>query len=193
MTLHGLLVCFLDTTLHDPAPWIPFWVHPGEFCSPSPIGEPSSQPSAFFTGLIISGRGERVCRFALCTPRCVQDPCIKKPAFRVLGNLGEGQKGLPSRRAPLTWQQAEQFQFNRDAAQHPQPRAGLYDRALQTALTRVPAPSLSPDPQGTTIQSHTTPPKVSCHFKGRKSLIPLQAATQCPLGRKAGRPGFLWC
>lgn len=89
-----------------------------------PNCEPASQPSLLFTDLIISGRGERVCKLAPCTPRCVQDPCIKKTAFRALGELGEGQeddRACKYQSLTETQQAGQEFQFNRDATRQFRP------------------------------------------------------------------------
>jgi hypothetical protein len=91
VTLHGWLVSVFSR-YHSTTQ------HPG-FLSASllnsaglPTGEPASQPSLLFTDLIISGRGERVCRLAPHTPGRVQDPCIKKTAFRALGEFRRVQR-----------------------------------------------------------------------------------------------------
>lgn len=83
-------------------------------------GELTSQPGALLTEHIY-GRGGRVCRSAPHTPRCVQDPCRKKTAFRAPGDRGEGRKG-PASRTSITANgtvrtPAEQG-FNGDATPH---------------------------------------------------------------------------
>lgn len=74
------------------------------------------------------------------------------------------------------------------------PGQGPHNKALKTALTRVPDPVREPWPQCATVQSHTTQPEVSRHVREGRRLDSLQ----CPLGREAGTPvyllgWFLWC
>lgn len=76
------------------------------------------------------------------------------------------------------------------------PGQGPHRKALKTALTRV--PDLVREPW-LPVHYHPEPHNSTQGFQPRQRCgVPLQAATQCPLGREAGYPvyllgWFLWC
>lgn len=77
------------------------------------------------------------------------------------------------------------------------PGQGPHRKALKTALTRVPDLVREPWPP---VHYHPEPHNSTQGFqpRQRREVRPLQAATQCPLGREAGHPvyllgWFLWC